>query len=127
MSKHKPLDFVASLSAKLATRSRHVCAFLGAGIARACGLPDMATLLDQVVAALDADSREAFERQRKGRNLEEALTRIRRIAALVTGEETFDGLTESQAKALDAKVCKAIVKALDIGKADLAPVRRFAA
>jgi hypothetical protein len=127
MSKHNPSAFAAALSAKLATRSRHVCAFLGAGIARACGLPDVAQLQEQVVSALEADDREAFERQLKERKLEAALTRIRRIAALVTGEETFDGLTETKAKTLDAAVCKAIVKALDIQKADLAPVYHFAA
>lgn len=127
MSVHDPLMFATGLSAKLASRSRHVCAFLGAGIARACSLPDAAQLQEQVVSALGADDREAFERQLKDRNLEEALTRIRRIAALVTGEETFDGLTDSKAKALDTAVCKAIVNALDVRKADLAPVCHFAA
>jgi hypothetical protein len=127
MSKHNPIEFATALSAKLATRSRHVCAFLGAGIARACGLPDVAQLQEQVVSVLGAGDREAFERQLIGRNLEEALTRIRRIAALVTGEETFDGLTDSEAKALDTAVCKAIVNALDVQNANLAPVCHFAA
>jgi hypothetical protein len=127
MPKHNPMEFATALSAKLATRSRHVCAFLGAGIARACGLPDVAQLQEQVVSALEAGDREAFERQLKERNLEEALSRLRRIAALVTGKETVDGLTEAEAKALDVAVCKAIVKALDIQKANLAPVYNFAA
>lgn len=127
MSKHNPIEFVTGLSAKLATRSRHVCAFLGAGIARACDLPDVAELQKQVISALDDADKQAFERQLKERNFEEALTRIRRIAALVTGEESFDGLTESKAKALDTAVCKAIVKALDIQKANLEPVYNFAA
>src|SRR2546421_320358 len=98
MSKHKPLEFATALGAKLATRSRHVCAFLGAGVARACGLPDVAQLQEQVLTALKLGDREAFKRQLKERNLEEALTRIRRIAALVAGEEAFDGLTDSEAK-----------------------------
>jgi hypothetical protein len=87
----------------------------------------MAQLQEQVVSALGVGDREAFERQLEERNLEEALTRIRRIAALVTDDETFDDLTETQAKDLDAAVCKAIVKTLDIQKADLAPVYHFAA
>lgn len=127
MANHNPMDFVTSLSAKLATRSRHVCAFLGAGVARACGLPDMERLQKQVLAILDSDVRISFENQLKERNIEEALTRIRRIEALVSDHEPFDGLTKTKAAALDAAVCKAIVKALDIEKADLAPVYHFAA
>jgi hypothetical protein len=110
MPEHLPEKFAAQLSSKLATRSRHVCAFLGAGIARACGLPDLAQLQEQVMSSLEPDERDAFEHQLKGGNLEGALTRIRRIAALV-GEEVFEGLTETLAKKLDAAVCKAIIKA----------------
>jgi hypothetical protein len=127
MSKHNPVEFATALSAKLATRSRHVCAFLGAGIARACGLPDVEQLQEKVVSALGAGDREAFERQLKDRNLEEALTRIRRIAALLADSETFDGLTGSTARALDTAVCREIVNALDVQQADLSAVCHFAA
>ncbi len=44
MPEHDPLRFATELSAKLATRSRHVCVFLGARVALACGLPDIAQL-----------------------------------------------------------------------------------
>ena len=127
MLRHKPVDFTTALSAKLASRSRHVCAFLGAGSAQACGLPGVEQLQKEVVSALEAGDKEAFQRQLKERDLEGALTRIRRIAALVSDEEEFDGLTNKNAKALDAAVCKAIVKALDIQNANLEPVYRFAA
>lgn len=127
MSKHNPVKFTTELSAKLASRSRHVCVFLGAGSAQACGLPGVQQLQDQVVSALEAGNKEAFQRQLKGRNLEGVLTRIRRIEALVSGEVVFDGLTNETAKALDAAVCKAIVKALDIRNAKLEPFCRFAA
>ncbi len=93
MAEHDPQKFAHELAAKLATRSRHVCAFLGAGVGRACGLPDVAQLQTQVVADLDADDRTAFEVQLTGRNLEQALSRLRRIAALLTPGETLDGLT----------------------------------
>ena len=116
---HKPLEFATSLSAKLATRSRHVCAFLGAGVARACNLPDVAQLQDQVLSALGDADKADFQRQLQGRNLEQVLSRLRRIAALLTGEETVDGLTASKAAALDTVVCQAIVGALDIARADL--------
>jgi len=127
MLKHNPVDFTTALSAKLASRSRHVCAFLGAGSAQACGLPGVDQLQKEVVSALRAGDKEAFKRQLKERNLEGALTRIRRIAALVSGEETFDGLTREKAKALDAAVCKAIVEILNIQNANVEPVYQFAA
>ena len=127
MLKHNPLDFATALSAKLASRSRHVCAFLGGGSAQACGLPGVEQLQKEVVAALGVADREAFQRQLKERNLEGALTRIRRIAALVSDKESFDGLTNEKAKGLDTSVCKAIVKALDIQQADLTAVNNFAA
>jgi hypothetical protein len=127
MAEHEPLRFATELSAKLATRSRHVCVFLGAGAARACGLPDIAQLRDRVLGRLVAEDRAALTYQLEGRNLEEALSRLRRIAALVTGDQMVDGLTGAQAKALDAVVCQAIVKELDIKSADLAPVCSLAA
>lgn len=127
MLKHNPVDFTSALSAKLASRSRHVCAFLGAGTAQACGLPGVEELQKAVVSALKAGDKEAFQRQLRERNLERALTRIRRIAALVSGEETFDGLTRKGAKDLDAAVCKAIVETLNIQSANVEPVYQFAA
>ncbi len=127
MLKHNPVDFTTALSAKLASRSRHVCVFLGAGSAQACGLPSVDQLQKEVVSALEPGDQEVFQRQIKERNLEEALTRIRRIAALVRGEETFDGLTQKKAKDLDTAVCKAIVEKLDIQNANVMPFYQFAA
>jgi hypothetical protein len=129
MSEHDPLRFASDLSAKLATRSRHVCAFLGAGVARACGLPDIAQLQQRVLSGLKSkEQSDAFARQLEGRNLEQALSRLRRIAALLTGDQLIDDLTSKQATALDNAVCQAIVSELNI-KADtnLVPVDRFAA
>lgn len=127
MPGHDPLRFATELSTKLATRSRHVCLFLGAGAGRACGLPDIDQLRDRVLGRLAAAEREALTNQLAGRNLEEALSRLRRIAALIAGDQTVDGLTAARAKELDAAVCQAIVKELDINAADLAPVCRLAA
>ena len=55
MPGHDPVQFVNELSSKLASRSRHVCVFLGAGASRACGLPDMSQLEE---LASDGASRE---------------------------------------------------------------------
>ena len=121
------MHFTTSLSAKLATRSRHVCVFLGAGSAQACGLPGVEQLQQVVMSGLSGWHKEAFEHQLKGRNIEEALTRIRRIEALVCHEEEFDGLSSETARKLDDSVCKAIVSALDVQKANVEPCHRFAA
>lgn len=127
MSTHNPQAFATGLGAKLATRSRHVCMFLGAGIARACGLPDVAGLEARVQSDLTGKDREAFDHQLEGRNIEQVLSRLRRIAALITGSDTVDGLTASKAEALDVAVCHAIVRALDLKGTDLTPVRNLAA
>lgn len=127
MAGHDPVRFVTDLSAKLATRSRHVCAFLGAGAARACGLPDIAELQERVLDDLSERERAGLRQQLEGRNLEQALSRLRRIAALLSGEQQIDGLTAADAVSLDAAVCRAIVTELDIDGADLAPMLGLAA
>ncbi len=127
MPNHDPQKLATGLSAKLATRSRHVCAFLGAGVARACGLPDVAGLQNDVLADLEKPLRSVFSGQLEGRNLEQALSRLRRIAALITGDETVDGITAQEAAVLDVAVCKAIVRALDIEQANTLPISYLAA
>lgn len=127
MKLHDPLRFSAELSAKLASRSRHVCMFLGAGASKACGLPDIAQLKVRVLDALDEPDQQALLMTMNGRTLEEALSRLRRIAGLVTGTETVDGLTCESAKRLDATLCKGIVKELDLSSADITPAWRLAA
>jgi len=128
MPEHDPLRFASGLSAKLATRSRHVCAFLGAGVARACGLPDIGQLQERVLSGLKSDEKRAFARELKDRNLEQALSRLRRIATLLSGDQVIDGLTSEQAVALDKAVCQVIVNELNIkAKTNLTPVYHFAA
>jgi hypothetical protein len=128
MTEHDPLTFANSLSAKLATRSRHVCALLGAGAAHACGLPDVAALETNVAAKLAGKQSAAFKNLLDHRDLEQGLSRLRRIHALVEGSgQTVDGLTGDEAQELDRAICRAIVAELDLGKADLGPMLRFAA
>jgi hypothetical protein len=127
MAEHDPLRFVTGLSAKLAARTRHVCVFVGAGASKACGLPDVATLQESVLTDLDETKRAAFKVQLKDRNLEQALSRLRSIAGLLTDEQTIDGLTAAAAKELDTAVCASIVKQLNVDYADLDPALRFAA
>ena len=114
MTTHNPLQFASSLSAKLATRSRHVCAFLGAGVGKACGLPDVNELQQRVLEDLEEENQIAFQFQLENRNLEETLSRLRRISSLLSGEEEVDGLTAKTAHELDAAICKIIVRALSV-------------
>jgi hypothetical protein len=127
MAEHDPQAFAHELSKELATRSRHVCAFLGAGVGRACGLPDVSQLQKQVLDALNDDDQTAFAEELNGRNLEQALSRLRRIAALLTNGQTLDGLTSIRASQLDNAVCQKIVEKLHIGAAELTPVHCLAA
>jgi hypothetical protein len=128
MTEHDPLAFANSLSSKLATRSRHVCALLGAGAARACGLPDVAGLERNVAAGLAGEQAAAFTKLLDGRDLEQGLSRLRRIHALVEGsDQTVDGLTGDAAQELDRAICRAIVAELDLAQADVEPMLRFAA
>lgn len=124
---HNPSKFAMGVSAKLAARSRHVCTFFGAGTSKACGLPDVKQLQERVLAKLDTAEKALFQQQLADRDLEKALSRVRRIAALLTGNTQLDGLTADTANALDKSVCQAIVKELDTKSADLAPVMDFAA
>src|ERR1043165_9616490 len=127
MAVHNPITFATSLSSKLASGSRHACVFLGAGVARACGLPDIGELQAKVLARLGTADRAIFEHELERGNLEQALSRLQRVAALLTGNQTIDGLSAKQASDLDTTVCRAVIRELDITSAKLAPVLRFAA
>jgi SIR2-like domain len=127
MARHDPVAFASALSAKLATRSRHVCLFLGAGAARACGLPDVKQLEKRVLGALPKQACDRFTAQLDGRNMEQALSRLRRISALLDGDQQVDGLTGADAAQLDAAVCRSIVESLSLDQAELEPMLQLAA
>jgi SIR2-like domain len=123
---HDVESFIDDLGAKLTPRSRHVCTFLGAGASAACGLPSVADLEKKVTRDLRT-KRLALRKQMKGRNLEQALSRVRRIASLLEGGAgEVDGLNAKAASALDDAICRSVVKHLAIDGADLVPVLRFA-
>lgn len=58
---HDPVEFANALGAKMASASRHLCLFLGAGASKACGLPDVDELQQKVLDGLTPDHRAAFE------------------------------------------------------------------
>jgi hypothetical protein len=127
MLTHNVASFAGGLSAKLATRSRHVCTFFGAGTSKACGLPDVASLTEKILAGLEADQLESFKRITSSRDLEQALSRLRRIQAVVEGGDTVNGLTGKQAEELDLAVCKIIIRELSAAQTDMGPADKLAA
>lgn len=126
MQTHEPLSFVSGLSAKLASRSRHTCLFLGAGTSRACGLPDLNQLTDRVLSKLEPAEKTLFEAQMIGGNLETGLSRLRRISTLLRENQDLEGLSRITAKALDRKICSLISGELHLEDADLDSAQRLA-
>ncbi|WP_211489946.1 SIR2 family protein [Georgenia thermotolerans] len=116
----------ADLAAKLATRSRHVCLLLGAGTSCAAGLPDVNVLLSRVLESLDGAGRQLAEDLYRDRNLEEGLTRLRRIRALLSPGEEFAGFTPETALDLEMKITASIIDNLQAPAPDLAAVTAFA-
>jgi hypothetical protein len=128
MTDHDVLRFANALSEKLASRSRHVCLFIGAGASRSCGLPDVKGLETHLRGALAGAQLTAFELLMTERSLEQVLSRLRRISALLEGSpEKVDGLTAQDANELDVEICRQIVTKLGLDEADLEPMFRFAA
>ncbi|MBO1769902.1 SIR2 family protein [Agrococcus sp. TF02-05] len=127
MSAHDVVSFINGLSEKLASRSRHVCMFLGAGASKACGLPDVAGLTEHVRGSLTGSQLDTFERLASGRNLEQVLGRLRRIAALLESVgDTVDGMTGEAARALDLEVCRLIIERLTAHSDTPGPMLRLA-
>ena len=90
------------------------------------GLPDVLQLEERVKVRLDPDDKKQLSKQLQERNLEQALSRIRRIAALLEGNAKLNGLTHESAASLDRKICQAIVEELSAETAKLEPVLHLA-
>lgn len=103
-----------------------MCLFLGAGASSAYGLPNMKELEDKVKCQLPEDDRKHLSKQLQGRNLEQALSRIRRIAALLEGDSKLDDLTQETAACLDKNICQAIVHELFPDSPDPSPMTDLA-
>ena len=141
-SEHDPFDVATLLARKLATRERHVCFLLGAGASRSAGLPDMAGLKIAVEAKLGsgdqapdlsaADQSDSTDEVLllevlQGRSVEEALTWLRKIAALLENEnDTVRGLSGSMARTLDRKLSSLIMAAITNSPYEIEPFTKFA-
>ena len=136
---HDPLEVATLFARKIATRERHVCFLLGAGASRSSGLPDMAGLKLGVQQKLrveiegastsppaggsaDGITAAALSMALETRSIEEALTWLRKIAALLDNStDTVGGLSQSEAKALDKKLSTLIMTAITESTYDITP------
>jgi hypothetical protein len=123
---HEPGAAATQMAAKLASHSRHVCFLFGAGTSCAAGLPAVQQLLTDVLASLEGELMRRAEHLYTGRNLEEGLTRLRRIRALLADEDTFDGLAIQSAGELEYAITSAVIERLSEGGLDRTPAENFA-
>jgi hypothetical protein len=123
---HNPLTAATELAAKLSARTRRVCLLLGAGSSCAAGMPDVVGLLDRIKGRLKDDVLDNAERLYKDRNLEEGLTRLRKIRALLGEDETFDGFGAASAAELEKQILTGIIAELSAPPATLDPARTLA-
>lgn len=126
MPNHDPIEFASHLAQQLASRSRHVCLLLGAGVSKACGLPDVAGLQEHVSGGLDKEQREIYQHLLEERDLEQVLTRLRRLAELLGEGQELDGLTAQAARELDLAICRCITAALHLDDAQCDPMHALA-
>ena len=86
----------------------------------------MSQLEGRVKSRLNSDEEMHLSKQLQERNLEQALSRIRRIAALLEDNSELEGLTREAAVCLDRNICQAIVEELSTEMAKLEPVIQMA-
>lgn len=123
-----PEVVATELAAKLSARTRHVCALLGAGVSRSAGLPDLQGLQDAVISSdhLTGAQQKAVACLLEKRNLEEVLSYLRRLAAILEDGQSLGDFSRDSARELQTAITNAIIPALDEKNADLEPFRCFA-
>jgi len=123
-----PEGVATELAGKLSTRTRHVCVLPGAGAARAAGLPDLIGLQDSVKSSnqLTDEQQQRVSELLKTKNLEEVLSYLRRLVAILAEGQSLGPLSRDSAKALQDAITRAIIPALDHKDADCEPFRNFA-
>ena len=88
----------------------------------------MTGLAEHISKSLSADQKAEFDRLARNRNLEQVLSRTRRIATLLEGtDDRVDGLTSIEAQQLDLAICRLIIDQLQVDRANLDPVLHLAA
>lgn len=123
-----PEAVATELAGKLSARTRHVCALLGAGASHSAGLPDLGGLQDVVKSSnhLTRAQQTNVSRLLATKNLEEVLSYLRRLGAILEDGQSLAGFSRDSAKKLQMAITSAIIPALDQTSADLEPFRYFA-
>lgn len=111
---HDPLKAAIELREQLASETRRLLFFLGAGTSMAAGLPGILALTKQVSERLIEPQKSGFARLcgeiPNDPNVEMVLDRIRTLRDLI-GEnknKEYDGFNRDDAQKLDAAICQAI-------------------
>ena len=86
----------------------------------------MAELQKGVLSDLPESDRACLDHQLDGRNLEQALSRLRGIATLLSEGETLGGIAAETATKLDMQICKIISRKLATERQDLTAVQHLA-
>ncbi len=111
---HDPLNAALEIREQLASDSRRLVFFFGAGTSMAVGLPGIdkltTTIHAQLPEALKLRFKALLKEMPDGSNVEHVLDRIRTYRELI-GEDPrkeYDGLDASSAKEMDLAICQAI-------------------
>jgi hypothetical protein len=106
---HDPGDAVATFLEKVGQPRRHLSPLLGAGASMSAGLPDLATLAEQVDPLLPTEHAATFRRLLEGRTLEGLLSHVRLVRTLLgSSANTYDGLSGELARQVDREVTRSI-------------------
>ena len=110
-----PEGVATELAGKLSPRRRHVCVLLGAGASRSAGLPDLSGLQDAVKESsrLTETQQKQVAELFKTRNLEEVLSYLRRLLAILGDGQSLGDFNSTSAKELQTAITSAIIPALD--------------
>jgi len=105
-----PIEYAALLAKKLGSRQRHVCFLLGAGASKPSGFPDIAGLKDEILRREQERNQNQLASILKDRTVEQSLTWLRKVDAILGEGESYNGATKQQLKALDQHLCAEIME-----------------
>lgn len=123
-----PEVVATELAGKLSARTRHVTVLLGAGASRSAGLPDLNGLQGIVKGSdrLTKTQQQQVAELFKTKNLEEVLSYLRRLIAILDDSQSLGTFNLQAANELQRVITSAIVPALDHTGSNPEPFRHFA-
>lgn len=131
--KHDPLRELSEIRNQLSYTKRLGFLF-GAGVSKAMGIPDIATLTQNVENALKGEDKTHYQAVKKDlpkdlQHIEAILNQVRLIRQITSDNsgKSFDKITGDKAKQLDKTVCDEIYKIISLAeeRADLAVAKGF--